>query len=125
MKNRNFREGKDKFALQVSFGVYGICPLRPTVLQTGIFIRASVLFYFVFAPMPWKGLMELVTCRHQATLGDGDMSFFRFWTQELSFCLSATKLHLFLLSHSIPESFDQRQCVTKRKLRQNKISGQN
>lgn len=64
--------------------------------------------------------MELVICRHQATLG-----FLGFWTQELSSCLSTKKLHLFLPSHSsINQSSDQKQWCTKRKQRQNKISHQ-
>ena len=35
--------------------------------------------------------MELVICRHQATVGDGDMGFLGFWIQELSSCLSTRR----------------------------------
>lgn len=35
--------------------------------------------------------MELVICRHQATMGDGDMGFLGFWIQELSSYLSTRR----------------------------------
>ena len=86
-KVQNSEKKNKRFAQQVFFCLYGICPIKPFNFSNW-YLHESFFFFF---PLPWKGLMELVICRHQATVGDGDMGFLGFWIQELSSCLSTRR----------------------------------
>ena len=88
MKSLKFRKEKQKVCT-ASILLF-VWDLSHKTLQF-LKLVSSWEFCCFFFPLPWKGLMELIICRHQATMGDGDMGFLGFWIQELSSCLSTRR----------------------------------